>query len=82
MTKQIFKSKKVKIIFIILISLVIAFSLLALVRAIYKNQKTQNVLYTVRNETYSNEISIAGVVSAAHEQTLQAECRNRNGSLC
>ena len=72
MTKQIFKSKKVKIIFIILISLIIAFSLLALVRAIYKNQKTQNVLYTVRNETYSNEISIAGVVSAAHEQTLQA----------
>ncbi len=71
--KKIFKSKKSKIIFIILIALIFIFALLLGIRKIISaKENSSETTYTVKQEIYSNTISIAGVVSAAQEQTLQA----------
>ncbi|MCH5291024.1 MAG: efflux RND transporter periplasmic adaptor subunit [Treponema sp.] len=45
---------------------------LVLARRVLSAANTTNITYTARSEVYQNVIDIAGVVSAAHEQTLQA----------
>lgn len=52
-------------IFFVTVGLVIA-------RSIIVSKKTVNAVYQVRSETYENVIEIAGTISAAEEQTLQA----------
>lgn len=59
----------------ILIAAACVLSLIALLfvtRKIISARTKNSTTYTVRKETYKNEISIAGTVSAAKEQTLQA----------
>lgn len=65
--------KKAKIILIVIIAIVFILIGLTIVRLLVSSKKTAtNTTYTVTQETYRNTISIAGVVSAAQEQTLQA----------
>ncbi len=65
--------KKAKIILIIIIAIVFIVCILTIVRSLVSSKKSsESTTYTVAQETYRNTISIAGVVSAAQEQTLQA----------
>lgn len=65
--------KKEKVILIIIIAMVFIVAILTIVRSlISSNKSSASTTYTVTQETYRNTISIAGVVSAAQEQTLQA----------
>lgn len=65
--------KKAKIILIIIIAMVFIVLALTIVRFVISSKNSSaSTTYTVIQETYRNTISIAGVVSAAQEQTLQA----------
>ncbi len=72
MNKQFFKSKAFKIILIVAIVLVVIMAGLIIAKKIVSAASKKNVTYTVKSEVYENVIDIAGVVSAAQEQTLQA----------
>lgn len=66
------KQAKIKITLILFcVTIVIITGLHITRRALTKN-KLENTLYQVKKETYENCIEIAGTVSAAQEQTLQA----------
>ena len=70
-TKALAKSK------ILLISIASLLALAAILfgarKAVAASKKTDAVTYRVRRETYENVIEIAGTVSAAKEQNLQAK---------
>lgn len=66
-------SKKTKIIiWSAAIAVVVAVALVVMRRVIASSSNKDAVTYTVRTETYENVIEIAGTVSAAKEQTLEA----------
>lgn len=73
MTKNNFlKSRALKIIFAsVIVAAIITAALCAIRFALNKN-KISDAAYIVRKEVYENSVSVAGVVSAAQEQTLQA----------
>lgn len=52
--------------------LIITGILLIITRTLITKKSSNKTIYIVKNEVYSNTINIAGVVSAAQEQTLQA----------
>ena len=67
-------TKKTKIMLISLVAvLVVAGALFGARKAVAASKKTEQVTYRVRKETYENVIEIAGTVSAAKEQKLQAK---------
>ena len=67
-------SKTKQIILIVLIALVAAAGILfGAKRIVAASKKTEQLTYRVRKETYENVIEIAGTVSAAKEQKLQAK---------
>lgn len=67
-----FKSRALKIILAsVIVAAIIAAALGAIRLALNKN-KISDTTYFVRKEVYENSVSVAGVVSAAQEQTLQA----------
>lgn len=63
---------KTKIIIISIISLILIIFGLFITRKILSSKKTSSTIYKVREEVYENTIEIAGTVSAAQEQKLQA----------
>lgn len=66
------KRRALKIIFAsVIVAAIIAAALGAIRIALNKN-KVSDATYIVRKEVYENSVSVAGVVSAAQEQTLQA----------
>lgn len=66
------KSRALKIILAsVIVAAIIAAALGAIRLALNKN-KISDTTYFVRKEVYENSVSVAGVVSAAQEQTLQA----------
>lgn len=73
MTKNNFsKRRALKIIFAsVIVAAIITAALCAIRFALDKN-KISDTTYIVRKEVYENSVSVAGVVSAAQEQTLQA----------
>lgn len=66
------KNKVSKIIFICLVSVLIVTALLILARKIFSKNELSGATFTVKKETYENVIEVAGNISAAQEQTLQA----------
>ena len=48
---------------------------LTITRMLLSKKTNKNIVYHVKKETYENCIEIAGTVSAAEEQTLQARLR-------
>ena len=66
------KSRALKIILAsVIVAAIITAALCAIRFALNKN-KISDAAYIVRKEVYENSVSVAGVVSAAQEQTLQA----------
>lgn len=63
---------RVKIILTVLLAAAAVCAFLVLARARLASRRQEGAVYTVRAETYENAIEIAGTVSAAKEQTLQA----------
>lgn len=63
---------KVKILIFCAVFLAVVFSALMIARKILNKNALDSTFYTVRKEIYENCIEIAGTVSAAEEQTLQA----------
>lgn len=63
---------KVKILIFCAVFIVIVFFGLVVARKILNKNTLDSTFYTVRKEIYENCIEIAGTVSAAEEQTLQA----------
>lgn len=61
-----------KILVILGVSFFLVIGILVALRTALNSSSTKNTTYTVKRETFKNEISIAGTVSAAHEQKLQA----------
>ena len=70
--KKLLKKKAFKISLIILASIIVILIALIVTKKIVSSKNKSNVTYTVKKEVYENVIDIAGVVSAAQEQTLQA----------
>lgn len=66
------KKTSLKICIIALIFIAVVILALFGVRKILQSKKQNNTTYTVKSETYENVIEIAGTVSAAQEQSLQA----------
>lgn len=66
------KSKKIFYTLISLFSFLVLILVLFIIRNVISKKNSNIVVYPVREEIYENAISIAGVVSAAQEQTLQA----------
>ena len=67
-------SRNKKIILISAVSVLALFGILFGARkAVAASKKTDDITYRVRKETYENVIEIAGTVSAAKEQNLQAK---------
>ena len=66
------KSRKIKILLITLPLLAVIVAGLILTKKILSASSLSSTTYTVKSETYENVIEIAGTVSAAQEQTLQA----------
>ena len=66
------KNKVSKIIFICLVSVLIVTALLILARKIFSKNELSGATFTVKKEIYENVIEVAGNISAAQEQTLQA----------
>ena len=64
--------KKLIIFFVVLILIALIVGGLFAARKILSSINKTDTTYMVKEETYENVISIAGVVSAAHKQTLQA----------
>lgn len=64
--------KKIKLVVIIASVLAVLCIALVVARKIIALKNQNATTYTVRKERYKNEINIAGTVSAANEQTLQA----------
>lgn len=56
-----------------LAAMVIAGALVGARKAVAASKRSETITYTVRKETYENTIEIAGTVSAAKEQSLQAQ---------
>src|SRR5574344_2736731 len=67
------KSKKIKIAVITITSIVVVAAALLITRKVIASKSDSSTTYTVRQETYEDTIDIAGNVSAANEQTLQAQ---------
>lgn len=73
MAKKTFPKKRaLKIILTSVIAITVIVAALCVIRLALSTNKIGDTVYTVRKETYENSISVAGVVSAAQEQTLQA----------
>lgn len=70
--KKIVLSKKIKIILICALILLFIICGLIITKALLSTNKTDTTTYSVRSELYENVIEIAGTISAAEEQTLQA----------
>ncbi|MCR5218396.1 HlyD family efflux transporter periplasmic adaptor subunit [Treponema sp.] len=66
------RKQKIKIAVISIIALIVLFVLLHVARNFFAEDDISNVTYKIRQEKYENVIDVAGVVSAAQEQTLQA----------
>lgn len=65
--------KKIKILIIAIVSIVVLVAALLITKKIISKKSSSSTTYTVRTETYEDTIDIAGTVSAANEQTLQAQ---------
>lgn len=73
MAKKTFSKKRaLKIISAIVIVLAVIAAALCAIRLALNKNKIGDTVYTVRKEVFENSVSVAGVVSAAQEQTLQA----------
>ena len=70
--KKIHLSRKIKILLISAAALLVIMLALVLTKLIISSSQKENVTYTVKSEEYENVIEIAGTISAAEEQTLQA----------
>ncbi|MBO4404801.1 MAG: HlyD family efflux transporter periplasmic adaptor subunit [Treponema sp.] len=66
------KKKLIKFSIIIVTSVAVIVAGLLIARKLISKSKISNTVYAVKKEVYENSIEVAGVVSAAHEQTLQA----------
>ena len=64
--------KNLKLLIIILSIIAAGTTALIITRRIISKSDLEKITYTVKKETYENVIEVAGVVSAAQEQTLQA----------
>jgi multidrug efflux pump subunit AcrA (membrane-fusion protein) len=67
------KNKKIKITVITIALLIVIAAVLLITRKVIASKSDSTTTYTVRQETYEDTIDIAGDVSAANEQTLQAQ---------
>lgn len=65
--------KKIKYILIAISILALIFMSLFVVRRFVISKTKTNLTYVVKSETYENVIEIAGTISAAEQQTLQAK---------
>lgn len=72
MKKKLSKGKKITLI-IVLVVAVLTGVLFGARKLVAATKKTADVTYVVRKEIYENVIEIAGTVSAANEQKLQAK---------
>lgn len=72
MKNKMTKGKKITITLIV-VAAALAGALFGTKKMVAASKKTDDVLYRVRKETYENVIEIAGTVSAANEQKLQAK---------
>ena len=73
MTKKTFPKKRaLKIILTSVIAIAVIVAALCVIRLALSTNKIGDTVYTVRKEVFENSVSVAGVVSAAQEQTLQA----------
>jgi len=66
-------NKKIRITIICVSAVLVVGIALLVTRKIISAKSSSNTTYTVRQETYEDTIDIAGTVSAANEQTLQAQ---------
>ena len=66
------KKQKVKLIIATIIFLFMVIVTLVVVKKLLTKNELDSTVYQVKKETYENCIEIAGTVSAAEEQTLQA----------
>lgn len=69
---NLFKIRALKIILASVIVAVIILAALCAIRFAFDKNKISDATYIVRKEVHENSVSVAGVVSAAQEQTLQA----------
>jgi membrane fusion protein (multidrug efflux system) len=67
------KNKKIKIAVIVIVAVAVVAAALLITRKVIASKSSTSTTYTVRQETYEDTIDIAGTVSAANEQTLQAQ---------
>ncbi len=65
--------KKIKILIICAAVIIVLAAGLAILRAVLASNNVEKVYYTANLETYENVIEISGTVSAAQQQTLQAQ---------
>ena len=66
------KNRWLKLLLILIVSVVVIIGALSVVKKLLAAKKLNNTTYKVREEIYENAIDIAGTVSAAQKQTLQA----------
>ncbi|MBO4385435.1 MAG: HlyD family efflux transporter periplasmic adaptor subunit [Treponema sp.] len=66
------KNRWLKLLIILLVSGIVIVGALSVVKKLLAAKKLNNTTYKVREEIYENAIDIAGTVSAAQKQTLQA----------
>lgn len=67
------KNKKIRLTIIFVVTAVMVLVTLLVTKKVIASKSATNTTYTVRQETYEDTIDIAGTVSAANEQTLQAQ---------
>ncbi len=65
-------NKKLKISIIVVAAIIAISVVLKIVKTSISAKSQSSSIYTVKSETYENSIEIAGTISAAEEQTLQA----------
>lgn len=66
------KNRWLKLLLILIVSGIVIVGALSVVKKLLAAKKLNNTTYKVREEIYENAIDIAGTVSAAQKQTLQA----------
>lgn len=65
-------AKKRKIIIITIAAILVIVAAILILRKKISSKSAESSTFTVKSETYENSIEIAGTISAAEEQTLQA----------
>lgn len=66
------KVRRMRMVIVCVAVVAAAVVVLVVIRRALSSSGAQDAVYVVRSEVYKNEISVAGTVSAAQEQTLQA----------